>query len=304
MNKSRRTQATSGSLAGSALGRYGYLVPIFVLFILVELYPFVYSVVLSFWNKHLLHPNADQFIGLGNYIKMLQSPHFIRAIRNSTVFTVGSVVFEYLVGLGSALILNSRHIKFRNLFRAIVLLPWVVPIAVNSLIWKFMLSPNFGFINQLLAAIGFPHLLTVNWLGDIRYAMPAVIFVNVWRSFPFYTITLLAGLAQIPSDVYEAASIDGASKWQSFIHITLPGIRGVSQVIVVLHIIWTFVNFDVIYLLTKGGPLRMTEVVPTLLYREAFDFFNMGYAAAMGVFLLVVLAITVGRAYTKTSSFQ
>jgi ABC-type sugar transport system permease subunit len=104
--------------------------------------------------------------------------------------------------------------------------------------------------------------------------------------------------------LYEAASIDGASKWQSFIHITLPGIRGVSQVIVVLHIIWTFVNFDVIYLLTKGGPLRMTEVVPTLLYREAFDFFNMGYAAAMGVFLLVVLAITVGRAYTKTSSFQ
>ena len=252
-------------LAKHKIWEYAYLLPIVLLFVFIELFPFLYAILLSFWDKHLLFPANERFVGLRNYFNMFSNPLFRQAFGNSIVFTVGSVVFEYLLGLGSALVLNSKYIRFRNFFRAIVLLPWVVPIAVNSLVWKFMLSPNFGAINQLLASLGFDDLLTVNWLGDIRFAMPTAIFVNVWRSFPFFTITLLAGLAQIPADLYESAKIDGASVWKCFPHITLPGIKGVSKVIIVLHLMWTLTNFDAIHLLTKGGPLGNREVIPTLL---------------------------------------
>ncbi|NLG83977.1 MAG: sugar ABC transporter permease [Firmicutes bacterium] len=279
---------------------YLYLMPLIVLVGVVIVYPFFHAILLGFWQKDILKAAGTRFIGLDNYVKLLTGErNFWLALRNSIVFTMCSVFLEYVLGLVSALTLNSKYIRARNFFRALILLPWIIPIVVNSLMWKFMLAPNFGFIGQLLAAVGLKWFQTVNWLGDVNLALPTVILVNVWRSFPFYTIVILAGLTLIPQELYEAAAIDGAKRWQRFSHITFPLLKGVSGVVVVLHIIWTFINFDVIYLLTGGGPLYSTEVLPTLLYRKAFEEFSFGYASSIGVVMLLILMFIVGKFYTK-----
>ncbi len=285
--------------------QYLYLAPLLLLVSVVGLYPFLDAIVLGFHAKNLLNPGADRFVAVGNFVRLFtKEPLLVPVLANTAVFTIGSVALEFLLGLGSALVLSSPRTPLKNLLKALVLLPWAVPIAINSLIWRFMLAPNIGFVNQLLDLAGFHDFLTLNWLGDLKLVMAVCISINVWRSFPFYTITLLAGLATVPRELYEAAHVDGASRLARFRHVTLPGIRNVAMVIVVLHLIWTFTNFDVIYLLTAGGPLHATEVLPTLLYSYAFEHFDMGYAAAIGVFLLIVLAVTVGPSYARVNRLQ
>jgi ABC-type sugar transport system permease subunit len=279
---------------------YLYFIPIALFIALIYIYPLGNAFVLSVWNKVLTRPGADRFVGFSNFTRLFTGePLFGKTLWNGIIFTVFSVVFEYLLGLAAALLLNSRFAKMKNAAKALLMLPWAVPIAINSMVWRFLLAPNFGFLSQTLTALGIPGMLDANWFGNINTAMPAVIFINVWRSFPFYTITLSAGLSAIPKELYEAAEADGASNWQRFWHITLPGIRDTSAVIVIFHIIWTFSNFDVIYLLTGGGPLNSTEVLPTLLYRQAFSNFNMGYASAIGVFVFMVLLIVTGPLYNR-----
>jgi multiple sugar transport system permease protein len=285
-----------------SIGQYGYLGLLIIIVLAVNLYPFFDAVRLSFFDKNLMNPGGDRFTGMGNFVRLLTKESLFRPVLwNTIVFTLGSVVFEYLIGLGAALLLTSRYTPLKNLFKALVLLPWAVPIAINSLIWKFMLAPNYGFINQILDRLGAHDFLQMNWLGNLSLVMPVVIAVNVWRSFPFYAITLIAGLATIPRELYESAQVDGASWWGRFWHITMPGLKAVSMVVIVLHLIWTFTNFDVIYLLTGGGPLHASEVLPTLLYHNAFDLFDMGYASAIGVFILVFLLVTVGPLYFRTN---
>jgi len=278
---------------------YLYFLPLFLFIVLIYLYPFVSAVNLSLHDVNYLSPGKHRFVGLGNFVKLLRDPLFGPTLEHTIIFTLGSVVFEYLAGLSSALVLNSPFVKMKNLSKALVLLPWAVPIAINSLIWQFMLSPGFGFIDQLLNALGFHSLAQQTWLTNLSLVMPTILAVNVWRSFPFYTIVLTAGLATIPRELYEAAEVDGAGRFSRFWHITLPGIRHVSAVIVSFHLIWTFTNFDVIYLLTGGGPLHTSEVLPTLLYHQAFVRFDMGYASAIGVFLLVILSLTAGPLYSR-----
>jgi multiple sugar transport system permease protein len=285
-----------------AFTNYLYFVPIFLFIAVINLFPLISALRLSFWNENLLRPADTAFAGLTNFVRLLtQEPLFWGSLGNGLVFTAASVVLEYALGLASALVLSSRFAKLRNASKALIMLPWAIPIAMNSMIWHFLLSPNFGFINQLLSALGFTDLLAKNWLGDINAAMGVVVFVNVWRSFPFFMITLAAGLSSIPKELYEAAEVDGARRFQRFWSVTLPGIRGTSVVIIVFHLIWTFTNFDVIYLLTGGGPLNTTEVLPTLMYRNAFLNFDMGYASAIGVFQFVVLMIVVGPLYKKAT---
>jgi len=279
---------------------YLYFIPIALFILLIYIYPLGNAFTLSFWNKVLTRPGQDRFIGFDNYIRLFtKEPLFLKTLWNGFIFTFLSVVFEYLFGLVIALILSSKFVKMKNASKALLMLPWAVPIAINSMMWRFLLAPNFGFLSQTLHAIGIPGMLQANWFGDINTAMPAVILINVWRSFPFYTITLTAGLSVIPRELYEAAEADGASGWQRFWNITLPGIKNTSAVIIIFHIIWTFSNFDVIYLLTGGGPLNSTDVLPTLLYRQAFSNFNMGYASTMGIFVFIVLMIIAGPLYNR-----
>jgi ABC-type sugar transport system permease subunit len=279
---------------------YLYFIPIAVFIVCIYLYPLIYAMFLAFMQKSLLKPQQDGFIGFANFKRLFtQEPLFWLCLKNGLLFTFFSVVFEYLLGLTVAITLSSRFARMRNTAKALLMLPWAVPIAINSMMWKFLLAPNFGFLGQILTKIGIPNMIHMNWLGSVETVMYVVVAINVWRSFPFYTITLTAGLSSIPRELYEAAEVDGASGWQRFFYVTLPGIKDTSMVIVVFHIIWTFINFDVIYLLTAGGPLNATEVLPTLLYRQAFSNFDMGYASSIGLFIFAVLMIFVAPLYTR-----
>lgn len=283
---------------------YKYFVIIFILIGGLMLYPLINGFYLSLWQKNLMYPAKEKFILFDNFKKLFfDDPMFWLVFKNSLIFTVASVGFEYLLGLSSALLLNSKHVPMKNFFRGIVLLPWIVPIAVNSLNWKWMLLPEYGYINIVLKVLGFGNLAR-GWLTDLKTVFPTVILVNVWRSFPFFTVVILAALTLIPKDLFEAAQIDGANRWQTFRHITFPGIKGISFVIITLHIVWTFSNFDVIYLLTGGGPLHYTEVLPTYLYQQGFHFFKIGYACSIGVFIFLFLMVTIGFYFTKISSIQ
>ena len=277
---------------------YLYFLPVAILIAVIFMYPLGYSVFLSFFRHNLLKPEQTRFIGLGNFTTLFHDSLFAKSLWHGITFTLFSVIFEYLSGLVLALCLNSKYARFKNVNKALLMLPWAVPIAINSMMWKFLLSPNFGFMNQVLAALGVPRAIDREWLNNIRSVLPTITAINVWRSFPFYTITISAGLMAIPKELYEAAEIDGAGSVQRFFSITLPGIRITSAVIIIFHVIWTFTNFDVIYLLTAGGPLNASEVLPTLLYRQAFTNFNMGYASSIGLFLFLVLFITVGPLYS------
>ena len=279
--------------------QYLYFLPVFILIIFIFIFPLCYSIILSFFNWDLTKPNQRGFVGFQNFIDLFHDPLFLPCIGHGLIFTIFSVVFEYLVGLTIALALNSRFAVFKNVNKALLMLPWAVPIAINSMIWKFLLSANYGYLNQVFELFGIEGALTKNWFGDMATVLPTIIVVNVWRSFPFYTIILTAALMAIPTELYEAADVDGASFFQKFRAVTMPGIASSSAVIIIFHIIWTFSNFDVIYLLTAGGPLHASEVLPTLMYREAFTYFNMGYSSSIGLFLFTVLFIVVGPLYTK-----
>ena len=287
-------------MARQTLKAYLYFIPMFLFVFLIYLYPLGNAFALSLWDKVLTRPGADRFAGLDNFMRLFtDEPLFATALGNGFVFTFFSVILEYILGLTVALVLTGKFAKMRNTSKALLMLPWAVPIAINSMMWRFLLAPNFGFLSQTLAWMGIPGMLEINWFGSTETAMPIVIFINVWRSFPFYTIILTAGLSTIPKELYEAAEVDGASGRHRFWNVTLPGIKNTSVVIIVFHIIWTFTNFDVIYLLTGGGPLHSTEVLPTLLYRQAFGNFNMGYASAIGVTMFVVLMIATGPLYSR-----
>ncbi len=260
--------------------------------------PLGYTVYLSFFKENLF-ARSPIFVGIKNYGVLFKDKIFWISFRQSAIFTLGSVSGEYLLGLGSALLLY-KSLRGQTIWRALILFPWVVPIIVSTLVWKWMLTPRYGIINNLIVNLGLPSKF---WLGDPKVVMPTVIFINIWRSFPFFTIVILAGLQAISLDVLEAASIDGASGWKKFRYIILPHIRGISATVVILHIILTFGHFDTIWFLTRGGPSTFTEVLPTYMYRQAFMFYEVGYASTLAVWTVAIIAtITVFLYYTFYSS--
>jgi multiple sugar transport system permease protein len=195
-------------------------------------------------------------------------------VFNTVVWTRGSVVGEYLLGLGSALLLN-RKMRGQAFFRVATLIPWLVPIIVAGMTWSWMLNPDFGIVNSMLKSWGLiDH--SINFLGDKNWAMATVIFVNIWRSFPYYTLSFLAALQAIPGELYEAASLDGAGSWRRFRSVTFPQLRSVSLIIVFIHLIWTAVNFDFIWVMTQGGPNYATVTLPILIYRYSLQQFGDG----------------------------
>ncbi len=231
------------------------------------------------------------FVGLANYARLLQDPEFWSAFQNSIIFTFGSVLGHILLGLAVALLLNQR-IPFRPVFRIISLVPWMFAPVVVAMTWRWMLDAQLGVINYLLARIGLtgPFL----WFESGRLALSAIIATNVWRGFPFASITLLAALQAVPREQYEAAAVDGASAPMQFRFVTLPNLRFALVIIATLDTIWNFKHFDLVQVMTNGGPAGATEVLTTLAYKVSFENFEFGYAAAMGVVMsLVLLATTV-----------
>ena len=265
---------------------YVFVLPTILLMGGLVAYPFLKAVYISFTNTTTLKTGA--FIGLENYRNLLDDPDFKSAVWNTVVYTFWSIFYKFWLGLTAALLIH-RLKRFNGIITGAILLPWIVPSVVTAIAWKGLLDPTYGAINQALALLGF-NTQNFPWFGGLATAMPSVIMVNVWSGIPFFTINLLAGLKAIDKEYYEAARIDGANIWRTFLHITLPGLRYVLIVTILLSTIWTFNGFDTIFLLTGGGPVNKTRVFSILAF-DAFGSFRLGTAVAIAFIMAPVLCI-------------
>ncbi|MCO8274700.1 ABC transporter permease subunit [Actinoplanes sp. TRM 88003] len=271
-----------------------FLAPTAILVGALVLVPILRSIVTSTTERH---GSESVFVGLGNYIALAGDDQFRTGVVNSFVFTAYAEIFKVVLGLAAALLLHNRR-RGRAVLTGLLLVPWVVPTVVTAFSWRALLDPIFGSVNTLLTASGIGPLLAsahlvdswpAGWLSDPGLAMPSVILVNVWKGVPFFTVCFLAGLKAIPTDQYEAATIDGASALQRFVHVTLPGLRHVITVTVTLSSIWTFNNFDLIWLLTQGGPGDVTAPYVLIAYSKAILQLQYGAGAAVTLVMLPII---------------
>jgi len=278
---------------------YSFLLPaLFVLFI-VLLIPLVDALWISLHFKPIGAP--AEWVGLQNYIDNINDPDFIQATQNTIVYTVSAVVLKGCLGLLVALILN-QDFMFRSIARALILMPWALPQVSSILAWQWMLDGNLGAMNYMLRSAGFIER-NIYWISDPEIAMPIIIGVNIWRGFPFFAITLLAGLQGIDKTLYEAADVDGATLIQKFRHITIPGIMPVLLVSSLLSTIWTANNFTGIFVLTGGGPGNATTNLPIYAFRTAFGgSFDRGGAISVSVMMMpfiIILIVLLTRAISN-----
>ena len=270
---------------------FGYilLAPALIIILGLNLYPTISGVLTAFTNQSLLDPFNWAFVGFANFQKLFGDPVFRISLVHSLVLTGLAVSLQVVLGLILAHLLIEQ-VPGIQFFRSIGMIAWVLPIIASVVMFRFITLPNYGFINILLNDLGVGHLAR-NWFGDEKYAFVLILIMHLWRNVPFYAISFMAAMQAIPSDLYEAARIDGASTWRQFYHITLPNLRYIILVMVVLHVTFTFNNFDFVYLSTGGGPVNSTEVLPTFIYKQAWNGYELGYASAGGVVMLIVLVV-------------
>jgi multiple sugar transport system permease protein len=274
---------------GDAVLAFLFLLPLFVLVVGLIGYPFYRAIWLSFTDKLVGYP--ERFVGLRNYAYLVQDDGFHAVVRNSLVFTAGSVLLKVLTGLGMALVLNGV-IRGRNFFRGLFLLPWITSTVIIALTWRWMFDsfPGRGFFNSVLLDLGLVRG-PVAFLASPEGAMLAVIIANWWRAFPFFGVSFLAGMQAIPGELYEAASVDGAGPGRRFWHVTLPGIRHVVIVTTLLSVILTINDFNIVYVMTRGGPGTATQVFATYSYEVAFNQLRWGRGVTISIFLVPVLVV-------------
>ncbi|MEQ3553350.1 sugar ABC transporter permease [Pseudonocardia nematodicida] len=260
------------------------LLPILVL----SVAPLAIAVGLAFTDARLIRDPEYGFVGVDNFVRLAGNSLFWESFRIGLVWTFGVTTLQLAAGMGLALLLNSG-LRCQGLTRVLALVPWAMPPVVVAIMWEMIYSPNGGPLNALLGTLGLPD--DTNWLGSFATALPAVILVGVWVGMPQTTVALLAGLQQIPADLHEAASVDGAGAWRRFRAVTWPRLRPVVASITSLNFIWNFNSFALIYVLTGGGPGGRTLVPVLFVYLEAFRNRNVGYAAAMGVVLVLVIVV-------------
>jgi multiple sugar transport system permease protein len=226
-------------------------------------------------------------VGLRQYRTVIQDPVFTPALKNTILWTFGVTVMQFCLGLILALLLNNPF-RGRGLLRSLGIIPWVIPGIVVAVIWRLLYASDFGLINSALRSLGLG-TLTRPWLIDTATAMPAVMVAGAWKGFGFYMLMFLAGLQGIPIDLYEAARLDGAGRVRLFKDITVPLLRPVILMSVVLGVIWTSNYFEAIYVLTGGGPARLTETLPIFVYKTAFQYFHLNEAVAGSIILLLIV---------------
>ncbi|MGZ4316274.1 MAG: carbohydrate ABC transporter permease [Gaiellaceae bacterium] len=282
------------------------VLPALVVMLAVLGYPIASSVVLSLQR---IQPGGGRFVGtfvgLDNYLNMGSDPAFLTALVNSIYFTAVEVVVVVVAGLGIALLLN-HPLGRSGFFRVILLIPWALAPVANAVIWKWIYNANYGILNVVLHQLGIIDQYVV-WLGDQQLALNALLVADIWKSIPFMALLLLAGLQNVPPILYRAARLDGAGAWQTFRFVTLPQMRTTILICVVLQSIWALKVFDLIYVLTKGGPADGTVLLNFLSYRQTFDFGYFGYGAALAdvLFLMMfALALVYLRVFRPSTSQQ
>jgi multiple sugar transport system permease protein len=267
-----------------------FVTPALLLLLLLVAYPFVVALYFSMSNAFIGRPS--EFIGLRNFIKLWESDAFRQTFQNAFVFTGIAVVFKVVMGIILALLLNEQ-LWFKRMIRGVVLLPWVIPTALSTLGWWWMFNSLYSVVNWTGIALGIMDPPGPNWLGQKYYAMTAVVIVNVWRGLPFFAITILAGLVSIPRELYEAAESDGAGPTARFWHVTLPLLKPVLGIVVLFSTIFTFSDFNIVYVLTRGGPINSTHLFATLARQVGLESGQIGQGAAISLYLFPVLALVV-----------
>lgn len=269
------------------------LVPALILLLLVFAYPILRAFWLSLFTQNLGTQLKIVFSGLDNYGRMINDGRFWQSLWNTTVFTSASVLLELILGMGVALVLNQSF-RGRGIVRTISLLPWALPTALMGLAWAWIFNDQYGVVNDILLKLGVIKT-GISWLGDPTLAMMAVILADVWKTTPFIALLLLAGLQSIPGDLYEAHSIDGANAWQSFWKITVPLLLPQIVIALLFRFAQAFGIFDLVQVMTGGGPAGGTEMVSIYIYGTVMRYLDFGYGAALVVvtFLLLVVAVAI-----------
>jgi multiple sugar transport system permease protein len=265
------------------------MLPALLFLLAVSIAPLLYSLVVSFLRYNLMNPDRRGFIGLRNFRLLLESPDFWNSLFVTLKFVAIAVSVELLLGLGLALVL-SRELPGMGLFRSLILVPLALAPVVVGLLWRFMLGTEYGILNFLISAIGFSR---TDFLSNTTLALPVIALVDVWQWTPFMFLILLAAIQALPHDPYEAAAIDGASTWETIVHITLPQLKYPILVALLLRTIDAFRVYDLIFMMTRGGPVNATDTLSWSVYNVGFRTFNMGYAAALSWIMLIIVTIVV-----------
>src|SRR5678815_1334189 len=267
-----------------------FVTPALLLLLLLVAYPFVMALYFSMSNAFIGRPS--EFIGLRNFVKLWESDAFRQTFQNAFVFTGIAVIFKVVMGISLALLLNEQ-LWFKRLVRGAVLLPWVIPTALSTLGWWWMFNSLYSVVNWTGIAIGLMDPPGPNWLGQRYYAMAAVITVNIWRGLPFFAITILSLIVAIPKELYEAAEVDGAGPVRQFWQITLPLLKPVLGIVILFSTIFTFSEFNIVYVLTHGGPINSTHLFATLARQVGLETGRIGEGAAISLYLFPVLMFVV-----------
>jgi multiple sugar transport system permease protein len=267
-----------------------FVTPALVLLVLLVAYPFGMAIYLSLSNAFIGRPS--EMVGLRNFVNLWQSDAFRQTFQNAFVFTGLAVAFKLVLGIWLALLLNEQ-LWFKRLIRGAVLLPWVIPTALSTLGWWWMFNSLYSVVNWTGINLGLMDPPGPNWLGQKYYAMAAVVAVNVWRGLPFFAITILAGLVAIPKDLYEAAHTDGAGPVARFWYVTLPLLSPVLAIVVLFSTIFTFSDFNIVFVLTHGGPINSTHLFATLARQVGLETGRLGEGAAISLYLFPVLVMVV-----------
>ncbi len=269
-----------------------FVLPAFIYMIVFVGYPIIYNFVLSFQDVTVktLRSHAKEFVAFDNYIRLFKQDNVLTAsIWNTLCFTVICIIFQFLVGFALALFFN-KNFKLSKPVRGLLLMPWMIPMTITGLIFKFMFSTDVGIINFFLRSTGIIHQ-NIDWLTNPATAMPAVIFANFWIGIPFNLILIATGLTTISKELYESAAIDGANKFQIFRKITLPLLKPTLESVLILGFIYTFKVYDLVYVMTSGGPVNATQLLSTYSYKLSFVMFKYSEGAAVANILFVILFI-------------
>ena len=278
-----------------------FALPAVVYMLIFVGYPIVHNIILGFQDVDVMNFLRGQkhFVGFENYVELFHDEVFFKSVGNTFVFTVCCLFFQFLIGFALAMFFN-RKFSFARPVRGILMMPWMIPMTITALMFKFMFSTKVGVVNNILTGLGITSA-NIEWLTDQNIAMIPVIIANVWIGIPFNMILISTGLTSIPGELYESASIDGAGSFQQFIRITLPLMRSTIESILVLGFIYTFKVYDLVYVMTSGGPVNSTQLMSTYSYKLSFDNFLYSRGSAVANVLLVILLL-VGIVYLRITS--
>lgn len=277
-----------------------FILPAFLYMMFFVGYPIISNIILSTQNVSVrnLVNGQKKFIGLDNYVAIFQDGVFRKAMGNTLIFTVTCLLFQFLIGFVLALLFNNNF-SFSKTVRGLTMIPWMMPMTVTALMFKFMFSTDVGIINYILKSSGIISE-NIEWLTTPGTAMIAVVFANVWIGIPFNTILISTGLTTIPQELYESASVDGANGWQKLTRITLPLLRPTIESVLVLGFIYTFKVYDLVYVMTEGGPVNSTHLLSTYSYKLSFDMFQYSKGSSVANILFLIL-LAVGMIYLNTT---